>query len=55
MTLQLASLTAPLVAQAATGRGYTISWAVVLAAVILVMVVALRPAKRETDFRRPRD
>lgn len=47
---------APLLAQAAEEgpRGYTISWALVLLSVILGLVVALRPAKRETTVRKPK-
>lgn len=48
---------APLLAQAAEEsgpRGYTISWALVLLSVILGLVVALRPAKRETVVRKPK-
>ncbi|QDT70504.1 hypothetical protein MalM25_34520 [Planctomycetes bacterium MalM25] len=47
---------APLLAQATEEgpRGYTISWAVVLLSVILGLVVALRPAKRETTVRKPK-
>ncbi len=38
----------PLLAQEATsGRGYTISWFLILLSVIMGMVIMLRPAKRE--------
>ena len=44
-----------LLAQEAGGRGYTVSWAVVLLAAILAIVVALRPAKRDAEIRKPHD
>lgn len=44
--------TLPVLAQAAGPRGYTVSWAVILLAIVLALVVALRPAKREQEVRR---
>lgn len=45
-----------LLAQAteATERGYAFSWAIILFSVILGLVVALRPAKREDKVKLPR-
>jgi hypothetical protein len=52
----VATLALPLFAQAeaVAPRGYAISWAVVLLGVILGLVVALRPAKREDKVQKPR-
>ncbi|TWT46519.1 hypothetical protein [Botrimarina hoheduenensis] len=42
-------------AQAATGpRGYTWSWAIILPCVLLGLMVALRPAKRTYDVKKPK-
>lgn len=45
-----------LLAQAAeiTERGYAYSWAIILFSVILGLVVALRPTKREDKVKLPR-
>ncbi|MGL4512927.1 MAG: hypothetical protein ACRCT8_07525 [Lacipirellulaceae bacterium] len=54
----LALFALPLLAQAeATGprNAYTISWALVLLATILGLVVALRPVKREITVKRAKD
>lgn len=49
MTLfPLATMIAPLLAQEATsGRGFTISWFLILFSVILGLIVMLRPIRRE--------
>jgi hypothetical protein len=47
----------PLLAQteASGPRGYTISWALVLLATILGLLVALRPVKREATVKKAKD
>lgn len=59
MTPLFASLTAtllPILAQEPEApRGYTISWGLILLCVILGMVVALRPAKRDDRVRKAED
>ena len=48
MTLYpLAMFFAPLLSQATTERGYTISWFLILLSIILGMIVMLRPIRRE--------
>lgn len=54
-TLALATLPVLLAQEATEARGYTISVGLVLLCVILGLVVALTPVKRETEFRRVKD
>lgn len=35
-------------------RGYSVSWAIVVFSVILGMLVALRPSKREDEVKKPK-
>lgn len=53
MTTLFASLwiSAPLLAQESTSRGYTISVGLVLLCVLLGLAVALTPVKRDAEFR----
>jgi len=50
------ALSALLLAQQAEDepRAYAIGWAIVVASVVLGLVVALRPAKREEKVKKPK-
>lgn len=49
-------MTSPVLAQAGGEgpRGYTLSVAIVMACVLLGLIVALRPSKRDPEVKRPK-
>jgi hypothetical protein len=56
MSTQLIEALTLLAQNEATGpRGYTISWGLVLLAMILGLLVALRPVKRDATVKKAKD